>query len=205
MRRSAACSLDARRERVVVDNRSRAMSDLFSLQDLLVAGLGFDIAGAWLLAHGLLGSTREMAKLSGTYWGVNRAEQLRLARDKVDASFGLMALLVGFGLQVIAYALTLAIETDADYGLGRATVAVGLATGTGGLTYVAWRVSRVRFQRRLLLRLAHLDTEQTEHELPDGATLTMFGQLLGEEQREGESHEEYARRVWKVERITKFD
>jgi hypothetical protein len=176
------------------------MANLFSLQDLFAAGLGFDISGAYLLGRGLLSSVPEMARVSATYWGVSRPEQLRLVRDKIDGSFGLGALVVGFTFQLIAYALTLAIDTRTEYGAGRAAVAAGLAIVAAGATLGAWRLFRNRLQRRLIFRFAHIGRNQQVQELPDRLALVMFGQGMGHELRDGETHEEYVLRVWNVER-----
>src|SRR5262245_54836778 len=84
-----------------------ATQDVFVLQDLFAIGLGFDIAGAFLLALGLLVSPREIARRSAIYPGFNSALMASQARDRADGEIGLVSLVAGFVLQALAYALTL--------------------------------------------------------------------------------------------------
>jgi hypothetical protein len=88
---------------------------MLSTLDPFVVGLGFDISGAILLARGLLISPELIAKVSATLYGFNAGDVVDRCQNRVDAMFGLGALVAGFGLQIIGYALDLG-EVEAARG-----------------------------------------------------------------------------------------
>jgi hypothetical protein len=77
---------------------------LFSYEDIFVAGIGFDIAGAVLVAKGLLLSSPSILRLSSSYWGFSPPEVVARVEDKVSTYFGIGALLLGFLLQLKSFA-----------------------------------------------------------------------------------------------------
>jgi hypothetical protein len=84
------------------------MSHWLSLEDLFVAGIGFDLAGALLLARGLLVDPREFVRRASSAWGVSSVSIGSQANNRIDASFGAAGLVVGFLLQATGYEVTLA-------------------------------------------------------------------------------------------------
>lgn len=66
------------------------------MEDLFVAGIGFDIAGAWLLARGLLASSDELALRTASLWGGNPAAVAGQIDDRIRGTIGVAALIAGF-------------------------------------------------------------------------------------------------------------
>jgi hypothetical protein len=112
------------------------MASPFVIEDLFPLGLGFDVAGACLLAKGLLLSPQQIRGLSGAYWGWNARDIVLRVDDKVAGSFGVLALVLGFLAQSVGYVVLLSIGGTSRYDFGRgaiavAAVAVGCAIGWG--------------------------------------------------------------------------
>lgn len=179
----------------------RTVGNLLSLDDLFVVGLGLEIAGACILGRGLINSPQDMMRLSGTYYTANPASQVRQAQDRVDGLFGLCALVAGFGVQVVGYALLLGAGSDPHPSLGRALVAVALAALSAAAIFATWLATRWRLLRGGLVKLAHFDLDKGEQEAPDGRRLHAYGILLGKHKRDDESDADYAQRIWNVERV----
>lgn len=119
---------------------------MFGTDDLFVAGLGFDIAGAWLLARGLLASPSEIALRTAQLWGGNPATTAAELEDSVSGSFGLSALLFGFVVQGISYAISAQTDdptTGTWVGVAIAAAVPILATlAVEKLTH-GWRLDRL--------------------------------------------------------------
>jgi hypothetical protein len=179
-----------------------------SLTDLFVIGLALDISGAALLAKGLLLPPRMINVLSGSYWSYNARDAVNRVRDRIDAEFGVAALLAGFGLQAAAYVLVL-LGVESPDGTGEAIVAVVLGVLAAGATFGVWRYVRPRRIRALLVRvaLAHQgnDTESDEDRpgwtRKKAAMLLDYGQAAGYAMLPGEGEsgkEAYAKRVFGI-------
>lgn len=125
----------------------------FSILDLFVVGLAFDIVGAALLARGLLVSPRLITVLAGQYWDVSPPDAVDRCRNRVDAEFGVSSLIVGFTLQAVGYGLQLA-----GVGSGSSTSRVVTAFALGGFAAAGialfWWRTRTRRLVRLLIRVA---------------------------------------------------
>jgi drug/metabolite transporter (DMT)-like permease len=68
---------------------------------LAAVGLVFDIAGALLLAWGIVrGSTAQIRAQAGTFWGANFNLAKGLIEQQTDAFAGLPCLVFGFALQL---------------------------------------------------------------------------------------------------------
>src|SRR4051812_39791358 len=119
---------------------------MFSVVDLFITGLGFDIAGALLLARGLLSSAAEIAQLN-TWAGVAGGATVAKVRDRVDAEFGIAALILGFTVQAIGYVVSLPGSTD---GAGSIAVALGGVVVSSVSVLVTWRVAGPRRVKALL-------------------------------------------------------
>lgn len=64
-----------------------------------MAGIGFDIAGAYLVSRGLLAGVPQLATLGGTVWALERPRASFAVEDRVRGAVGLVALVFGFVLQ----------------------------------------------------------------------------------------------------------
>ena len=134
---------------------------MFVVQDLFAIGLGFDIAGAFLLALGLLVSSREIARRSAIYPGFNSSLMVSYARDRVDGAIGLVALVVGFILQAVGYALTFGGVggIDTNGGFRRGAAALTLSALGAAFVLLAWKLIRQPLVNRTLVGVAHLNYE----------------------------------------------
>lgn len=173
---------------------------ILNLADLFVFGLGCDIAGAYLVARGLLASNEEILNSSGTFLGFNPRLVVARARDKVAAQFGIGSLLTGFLLQGVAYVLTVADGTEpspGDSGAAAFATVVGISAIVAVLGVYA--AARRRLERRLLIDIASHDRNGRTPR-PQAETLRLLGSYWSDvEAADGEDHVSYARRAFGVE------
>lgn len=123
-----------------------------SLTDLFVVGLGFDIAGATLLAKALLLDVATIRSL-GTWGGVGFGATVQRCRDRVDAEVGLSALGLGFLLQAIGYCLAVA-GVEPSSGARETAVAVGLGLAAMLAVFWLWKQQGERRLKGLLVGVA---------------------------------------------------
>lgn len=176
------------------------MCELFDVQQLFAAGIGFDLAGAGLLVKGLLSSPRDLALKSGSYYNSNPHLGVSVARDKVDALTGLVTLGVGFALQAIGYVVVTA-GASSSGSAKKALVSALLIALAGSCTLLFWWVGREQRIKRLLVEMARIDLQTEEGhrlDLPLGGKLQTLGEVLGYELRTGEDSLAYLRRVFGV-------
>jgi hypothetical protein len=124
----------------------------FSLTDLFIVGLGFDITGALLLVRGLLISPATIARL-GTWGGLETGDTLDRCKNRVDALFGGFSLLLGFFLQAVGYTLEIGGAEGATGG-NRVGTAILLGLLSVMLSLTAYRASRVKLLKRTLVAVA---------------------------------------------------
>jgi hypothetical protein len=122
--------------------------DYFSLDDLFLVGLAFDIAGAVLLAKGLLLTNRQIFWLAGTNKGLSHLAVPDRCRNKALGSFGVVYLTIGFVLQGVGYAL----ETKGDQiatGNARFFAAIAVAVVALMVAIVGWLLFGSRLTRHI--------------------------------------------------------
>ena len=129
----------------------------FSLEDLFVVGIGFDIAGACLLGRGLLTSALGIARRATSYLGYSGPLATSQIEDKVDAIVGLAALILGFILQAAGYAFVLSREPSEKGHLATAITAVGLGLLAIAFVAGAWRMIRLPLAKREAVRVAQIN------------------------------------------------
>jgi hypothetical protein len=110
-----------------------------SVTDLFVVGLALDISGALLLARGLMLPPGAIARL-GTFWGLHSGDVVARIEDRTDTEFGLVALITGFGLQAVGYALVL-LGIEAATGSAEGVTALCLGVAAGLAVWALWRLS----------------------------------------------------------------
>ena len=176
------------------------MHQLVDIDDIFTAGLGFEMAGAYLLARGVLSGPREMARRAVSYYDFSAPLALAEARDRVDGNAGIFGLVGGFALQVAGYVAALA-GGENGHGSGRAAVAAAIAALAAAVALGIWRLAREAAVRRTLVTISSFD-ERGNTRRPSAARLRVFGAELGEEPRPDErtpaGATEYARRVFGV-------
>lgn len=158
------------------------MCDLFGIEDLSTFGLGLDIAGAFLLTRGLLASPSQIALNSMTFFGYTHGIVTRLAEDKVAGQFGLVALIAGFLLQAVGYALMLSAGPSAEAGWQRVVVAIAFAAAAVVIVLSAHAKCKPRLVRQTLLAVAHVNAYArpvTVEPRPYGGLLLHYGTELG--------------------------
>jgi hypothetical protein len=172
----------------------------FSITDLFVVGLALDITGAYLLAVGLLVSSRTIALLSGQFWDYHPGDAINRVENRIDAEFGVVALGLGFLLQAMGYVVVL-LGADASTGLAEGLIGLALGVVAAGAVLLAWRRMKPRRTRMLLpsVALAHGDEEGGRWTQGRAAMLLACGRRLGHEPRDGEGKIAYMRRVFGVE------
>jgi len=119
-------------------------------------GLGIGVAGAAILAVGVVNSPRIIAEQAGTYWDYSQPLARAFARDRSDAEIGLAALALGFITQLIGVAWG-----TGDPSPGLALIAAAIPAG---LIAAAWLVIRPRRVERLLARI---ENERSQIEAED--------------------------------------
>jgi len=143
--------------------------------DLFAVGLGCDLAGAYLLAQGLLTSPdaeyrRTMSQNSFASWNVRAAE------DRADGRAGVIGLCTGFLLQAVAYVLQIGGVSSHTNGTGAGVVAaVCVAAGLTAVLAFA-RTTRWPWTRSYLVEVAHYDY-QGRQDTPDGQELYRYARI----------------------------
>lgn len=185
------------------------MYDMLSVSDLFTVGLGIDVAGAYLLARGLLASPAVMARRRKRWSDFNPSLAVAQAEDKVDAMFGLSALGIGFFIQTVGYVLTLAGIGGATGG-SAALFGIALAVIAAALILVGHRYARTRGVKTQLIRIAMFSSarsgDEERLEKPSAQQLYYYGVEMGVDPlpdesaaREAEGYVAYARRVFGVQ------
>jgi hypothetical protein len=177
--------------------------DVFTVADLFLIGLALDLAGAFILARGILGSPSIIVVASTSFWNSNPLLGVQGAEDRVDGRFGVGVLLSGFTLQAVGYFLDLALSPSETTGICEALVALSMAVVAGGFAMLAWRVARPRLMKETLIEMARFEAKRVNEpparsEHPSAERLAWYGRTWRQDGREGESDEDYAARVFGV-------
>jgi hypothetical protein len=184
------------------------VAHVLSYEDLFVLGIGFDLAGAFLVARGLLATPIQIMRRS--YVGglgmepFLAVEAVAQARDRADGVVGMCALLLGFVLQGAGYGAVLSGAHVATSGTTRTAIGSVLPLLAIVVTGLGTRRFRKRFVKRQCIMVASYDL-RGEHVPPYGRRLMLLGAEIGEPARAGERQVDYARRVFGVSRITLGD
>jgi hypothetical protein len=171
-----------------------------SVEDFFLAGLGFEIAGAWLVSRGLLQSVRQLAITSGkTLWSLEQSRAPYVVEDRVRAEIGLAALGIGFFLQVLGYALILG-RSKVEYGSKAVLIGVGLAVGSALIVLLIEAAIRPRLRDRILKHMARFHFQSGAFlEKPNAGMLRSLGEDTGRLALGGEDDVAYCARVFGVE------
>lgn len=120
---------------------------ILSLEDFFGAGIGFDLAGACLVALGLLSTPRQIADSMDLFREGNAYQALAALDDRINGESGLCFLAAGFLLQAIGYVDTTGRSGVANGG-GWAAVGVALwiviafaAAAVGARFWRHWRLA----------------------------------------------------------------
>jgi hypothetical protein len=161
-------------------------------------GIGLDIAGAVLVAKGLLIGPEQMFQRTGTRLGFSAPVLIGFAEDWCDGAFGVGALVGGFIFQAVGYAVVVD-GRHAGVGTARAAVGILCAVAAAVLVSVLW----VAFRRRLLLRrILMIARVRSGDPKPDGTLLFVVAHELGYRQKTVgtmESAAEFIKQVYKVD------
>jgi hypothetical protein len=171
-----------------------------SIEDLFLAGLGFDIAGAYLVSRGLLQNMLQLASAGGTIWSMERPRVTYAVDDRIRGSVGLVSLVLGFSLQVVGYVAVLD-GSKITHGHDRALIGATLAVGIALLLPLAEARLRPRWRDRKLIRIARFDFEggPDRKEKPLAHLLRSFGEETSRPALDGEDDVAYCARVFGVE------
>ena len=171
-----------------------------SPSDLFAVGIGFDFAGAIVLAQGLHVSAREFARRIKMSRNTLAWTNVFRAEDSVDAILGMIALAFGFLVQAIAYVLVIG-GSFTPTGGGLAYLVAALCAVVFGVSaYVAAKILHKPLLRRYLVEFAHYQRyPEGRSDSPDIQELADYGRVLGYEQRPEETSAMYINRVWKLQ------
>jgi len=179
---------------------------VFDLADLFVVGLSLDLVGAYLLAKGLLASPSVFSIRSASFWGDNPHVVVGSAEDRVDALFGLGALLAGFALQALGYFLALAIASSDDHSACDGLVALGLGAAVAAMVLLVWRLTHDRVVLRTITEIARWEVTSSNDPPqrtsdPDAGRLASYAQAWRGGKRSGETAADYLRREFGIESV----
>jgi hypothetical protein len=180
--------------------QTAAFTDLFS------AGTGFDVAGAYLLARGLLVPSAKLAdRIAKTRNTLGNLNVFR-AEDRANGEIGVASLCFGFFLQAVAYTLEIGGLHAHTGGGWAAAVSVGCAIAAIATTATVARAFVPRRTRKYLIDVARWDKRGRWHELPDADELYDYGQMidfspLPDEFVDDQGLEKYAKRVFGLDRV----
>jgi hypothetical protein len=171
---------------------------VFALEDLFVVGVGFDVAGAWLLARGLLAGPAEIALRTASLWGGNPATTASQLEDRLNGTLGVASLILGFSLQAVAYGIV--VGHDDLSGGNWIGVAISAVAPIAALLLFD-RITRPRRLRRLIVDIARYDvSERRMRDRPKAKTIVELATACGyPEPSVGD--QEYARDHFGVERF----
>jgi hypothetical protein len=171
---------------------------LFGLEDLFVVGIGFDIAGAWLLARGLVAGPAEIALRTASLFGGNPATTASQLDDHLNGTLGVGSLTLGFALQAVAYGIIVGQHNPSrgDW-IG---VAISAVAPIAALLLFD-RMTRPRRLRRLIVDIARYDlVERQMRDRPEAKTIVELATACGyPEPSVGD--QEYARDHFGVKRF----
>jgi hypothetical protein len=140
--------------------------------------------------------------------GFNSLLMVSQARDRIDGGIGLVALLLGFVLQALAYALTLGGlgGGSADGDARRGLVAVALSALAVAAVLIVWKLVSETLLRRTLVDVAHVNYETDPMEMSDkpyAGTLVYLARELRYRQKEGEDWVAFAKRAFGVDEVNR--
>ena len=173
---------------------------MLHVTDLFAVGIGFDIAGAYLLARGLLLTPRGLwVRFTWAGAGTRFVDETRV---RAMAVVGLAALVFGFTIQALGYALSLAVEPPDEKSITSALVAIALAMLAVLVIVGAERITRRRRLRSLFLAIARADAiGDGPAGAPTVRILVTGAPEIGVERESDESDEAYARRAFGVDDV----
>lgn len=174
-----------------------------SYYDLFPCGLGLDLAGATLLAHGLRTSPTRFAQRMHRSRNTFARFNVRAAEDNADAVGGAI-LLLGFVVQGVAYVLYISGVHNHTRGLSAALGACAFLVVGLLLGLLPGLATRRRLIRSFLIELARHDATGTRHEEPWISELQLYADLLdinhSPQDYAGPELSGQARRYWKSAR-----
>lgn len=145
--------------------------------DLYTAGLGAEIAGAVLLAKGLLLSPPQLFDRSRSALDFNPKLVIGLCEDRVDGLFGIRGIAAGFTAQLAGYLVSLT-TAPARHGTEAALVALACAGVAVVLVAAPWSVLRSAQVRKEIRRVGLHGVPQA-HDLSSATVLAVLAQELG--------------------------
>jgi hypothetical protein len=172
--------------------------------DLFAAGLGFDITGAVLVAQGLRTEPDAAAGRTLAAGNTFNAFDVRAAEDFADGKAGVLALVAGFVLQALGYALSIGGVSSHTDGWWAAVVAVTCTAVAVGAAWFVARRFRWQWTRGWLIELARWDRDGRYPD-PDAQSLLGYAKVLNRARDKDYGGENemlrHAREVWKVDRV----
>jgi hypothetical protein len=138
-----------------------------NVTDLFAFGIGCDLAGAYLVARGLVARPVQIGITSMGGWGYNPHVLLARLEDRASGVVGLVGLVVGFSLQALGYVLGLWLAPSDRHGLLPAVLAASAGLAGVLIILVADRLLRPRLIQRDLPRAVSITNDATPMDHPN--------------------------------------
>jgi hypothetical protein len=179
------------------------MLSIVSWSDLSLVGIGLDIAGAVLLAQGLLMNDKQVIGVTRTILNFNPDHVVSRIDDRIAGTVGIGSIFFGVAAQLIGYGAILSFGPETTPSSSRGLVALAMAAVAMGIVWLLYLAIRSIWRRRLLIRIARYDNNLEIQPLPFAGLLVVLGRAAHMSPRvNGESERDYARRVWRVRDVT---
>jgi hypothetical protein len=175
----------------------------FSAEDLFLVGLGFDMAGAYLVSRGLVRPVPKLAASGGTIWALERPRVPDAVEDHFRGIVGLVVLVLGFAVQATGYAITVSKgRLHFQSGAKQALIGLGLALVAAASVPLLERLVRPRYRDRKLIKVARFDPSINGlRPQPLAHLLRSYGEELHTPKLGNEDDVAYCRRVFKVQAV----
>jgi hypothetical protein len=148
--------------------------------DLFTAGLGAEVAGAVLLAKGLLLSPSQLVARSRSFWSYSPTQIIGLVDDRVEAVFGVIGIGAGFLAQLTGYFVIVADPGIPSGGAARAAISALTAIASAVLVAGPWFLLRSKLRMNGIVKVARAATPASARGLPDAHLLAAVAQEMGE-------------------------
>ncbi len=175
---------------------------MVSWTDVFVFGIGLDIAGASLLAKGLLLSDGQVLGLSKPYLDLHPGQVVARIDDRIAATVGVLSLVLGFVTQLVGYSVDFVARPGGSASVTRALLTALVAGIPIVVVYLVYRLTRGWLSRRQMIRVARYDLNSRLKPVPYGGVLLALGGAANmSPAADGESEADYAKRVWSVPEV----
>lgn len=153
-----------------------------------------------MLALGLLSGVRSYALRMTRSRNSNLWQNVQAAENRADAQTGVLALVIGFGIQAITTVWTVSHAAPAPVNGWSWLVTAGWVFFPAAMVLLIDHEIQWFWVRHYLVRLARYDNSGMKNSRPNAIELEGYGRVIGEgrEKHTDESDTDYLKRVWNL-------